>query len=241
MKPGGEGSPMKVRIAVLDPVMRTREYGRRAVLRLGHEAVAFANLDEMARAGRLISPPDMLILAGTGDAGSFVAQVRQVKAFFGDWVPVLCLASRRQLPGLADLHWDAANEVVASPNSFVELCCLARMFMQRFGVSVRESEPAWDGYRFSLTSDAVEVSGQTVRLRPLEFDLALELFCHAGQTLARERLYSVVWDRNEDTASRSLDVTISRLRQALKLAANGWNLRVVWGLGYRLEKAIPPA
>lgn len=72
------------------------------------------------------------------------------------------------------------------------------MFMRRFGVSVRESEPAWDGYRFSLMSDSVKVSGQTVRLRPLEFDLALELFCHAGHTLARERLYSVVWDKSED-------------------------------------------
>lgn len=82
----------------------------------------------------------------------------------------------------------------------------------------------------------MEVSGERAQLRAVEFDLALELFCHAGRTLTRDWLYSAVWDKGEDTQSRSLDVCISRLRRTLDLKANGWDLRAVQGLGYRLER-----
>jgi DNA-binding response OmpR family regulator len=82
----------------------------------------------------------------------------------------------------------------------------------------------------------VEVSGERSQLRAVEFDLALELFCHAGHTLTRDWLYSSVWDKGEDTQSRSLDVSISRLRRTLDLKSNGWDLRAVQGLGYRLER-----
>jgi DNA-binding response OmpR family regulator len=139
------------------------------------------------------------------------------------------------LPSLSDLHWSTTNEVIVIPTSFVEFCCVARMFMRRFGASVPDADPAWDSYRFSLTSDVAEVSGKKVHLRAVEFDLALELFCHAGHTLTRDWLYSAVWDKDEDTGSRSLDVSVSRLRRTLDLKANGWDLRAVQGLGYRLE------
>jgi DNA-binding response OmpR family regulator len=217
------------RIAVLDPAMRTREYGRRAVRRLGHQPKAFASTAELA------PEFDMVFLAVEGDAESALLQLAEVKALVGRGTPVLCLASRDQVPVLSDSHWNAANDVIVRPTSFVEFCCVARMFMRRFGVHVHESDPTWDCYRFSLMSDAVEVSGERVHLRATEVDVAFELFSHAGQTLTREWLYSTVWDKYEDTQSRTLDVCISRLRRVLDLRANGWDLRAVHGMGYRLD------
>lgn len=229
--------PEGARIAVVDPELRTREYGRRAVRRFGHQPTAFASTAEMASAGAAPTLKfDMVFLALADDAESSLLQLQEVKALVGHHTPVLCLASRKQLPSLSDLHWNATNEVIASPTSFVEFCCVARMFMRRFGVSVPEADPTWDGYRFSLASDVVDVSGERVQLRAVEFDLALELFCHAGHTLARDWLYSAVWDKGEDTQSRSLDVSISRLRRTLDIKAHGWDLRAVQGLGYRLER-----
>lgn len=224
------------RIAVLDQAMRTREYGRRAVRRLGHQPEVFGSTAEIARCGAAPAPKfDMVFLAVEGDAESSLMQLEEVKALVGHWTPVLCLASRDQVPVLSDLHWNATNEVIVSPTSFVEFCCVARMFMRRFGVNVYESDPTWDCYRFSLMSDAVEVSGERVHLRAIDFDVAFELFSHAGQTLTREWLYSTVWDKYEDTQSRTLDVSISRLRRVLDLKANGWDLRAVHGMGYRLD------
>ena len=177
------------RIAVLDPAMRTREYARRAVRRLGHQPQAFASTAEIARCGAApASKFDMVFLAIEGDAESSLMQLKEVKALVGHWTPVLCLASRDQVPVLSDLHWNATNEVIVSPTSFVEFCCVARMFMRRFGVSVSESDPAWGRYRFSLMSDAVEVAGERVHLRAIDVDVAFELFSHAGHTLTREWL-----------------------------------------------------
>jgi len=224
------------RIAVLDPTLRTREYGRRAIRRLGHQPKVFASTAEMARCGAALAPKfDMVFLAVEGDAESSLMQLKEVKALVGHWTPVLCLASPDQVPVLSDLHWNATNEVIVSPTSFVEFCCVARMFMRRFGVSVSEPDPAWDCYRFSLLSDTVEVAGERVHLRAIDSDVAFELFSHAGHTLTREWLYSTVWDNREDTQSRTLDVSISRVRRVLDLKANGWDLRAVHGMGYRLD------
>ena len=224
------------RIAVLDPAMRTREYARRAVRRLGHQPQAFASTAEIARCGAApASKFDMVFLAVEGDAESSLNQLKEVKALVGHWTPVLCLASRDQVPVLSDLHWNATNEVIVSPTSFVEFCCVARMFMRRFGVSVSESDPAWGRYRFSLMSDAVEVAGERVHLRAIDVDVAFELFSHAGHTLTREWLYSTVWDNREDMPLRTLDLSISRLRRVLDFETNGWDLLTVHGVGYRLD------
>ena len=230
------------RIAVLDPAMRTREYARRVVRRFGHHPVAFASAAEMARSDGPLAPRvDMVIMAVAKDAEASLLQLREVKALVGHRVPVLCLATRRQLPILSDLHWNAANEVIVRPASFVEFCSVARMFMRRSDVGVPEFDPTWDGYRFSLTSDVVEVSGERIHLRATDFDVALELFRHAGCTLSREWLYAAGWDKSEGTLSRSLDVSVSRLRRVLDLKAHGWSLRAVHGVGYRLDRQLARA
>lgn len=223
------------RIAVLDPALRTREHARRAVRRLGHQPHAFASAAEMARCGAAAAHKfEMVLLAVEGDADSSLMQLNEVRALVGPWTPVLCLASRDQVPLLSDLHWNAANDVIVSPASFLEFCCVARMFMRRFGVSVPKSDPGWGRYRFSLMSDTVEIAGERIHLRAIDFDVAFELFSHAGRTLTREWLYAAVWDNREDTQSRTLDVSISRLRRILDLEAHGWDLVTVYGVGYRL-------
>lgn len=180
----------------------------------------------------------MVFMAAAKDTESSLLQLREIKALVGHRVPVLCLATRKQLPMLSDLHWNAANEVIVRPTSFVEFCSVARMFMRRSDVGVPEFDPTWDGYRFSLTSDVVEVSGERIRLRATDFDVALDLFRHAGRTLSREWLYAAVWGKSEGTLSRSLDVSVSRLRQVLGLKAHGWSLRAVHGVGYRLDRQV---
>lgn len=226
---------LPVRIAVLDPVVRTREYGRRVARRLGHEPVTFTDVDEFARALAFAQEFDMIWVAVAGDAASTAAQVQEIKGLLGVRLPMLRLESPRQLPDLTEPYWNAADELIASPTSFLELCCVARMFLRQFGVDVPESELAWGCYRFSLMSDVVEISGEQVHLHPVDFDLALELFRHVGRMLTCDWLYSVVSNKVDDTQSQSLDLGISRLRRALSLEANGWNLRAVRHWGYRLD------
>lgn len=222
------------RIAILGQESRTREAARRIIRRLGHEPVVLSG----SGAGRDGPEPfKMLLLTGESDSLSSIALVREARALGGPEAPVLCVAAREQFDDLSALHRGPADQFVAKPPSFGELFGILRLFLGRLAADLPPLEREWGDYRFLMASNTVEFGGRRVQLRPDEFDLAIELFSNEGCTLGRDLLWSAVWARAWDGKSRMLDTCVSVLRRALKLASNGWELRAVWGSGYRLDNA----
>lgn len=107
--------------------------------------------------------------------------------------------------------------------------------MRNIDLSVPDVDWEWERYHFLPMMNTVEFGPHKVHLRTDEFDLATELFSHAGRTLTRKQLCEAIWDHDGHDKSRSLDACASRLRRALQLEQNGWALRAVWGAGYRLD------
>ena len=61
------------------------------------------------------------------------------------------------------------------------------------------------------------------------------LVAHRGNVVARDRLMADVWDENWYGSTKTLDVTIGRLRQKLERADVGERIVAVRGVGFRLE------
>ncbi|MFO7948647.1 MAG: winged helix-turn-helix domain-containing protein, partial [Armatimonadota bacterium] len=81
----------------------------------------------------------------------------------------------------------------------------------------------------------VTISGERVDLTPKEFELLRMLAAHAGKTVPREELLREIWDREEDTKTRTLDVHVGRLRQKIETGSDIPNIIItVPGVGYRL-------
>ena len=226
------------RVVILDPGVRLREQARRVVRRLGYEPTVLGNLAEL-RAGN-IDPTEleMVMLSGAKDARSSIALVDEARQFVGAETPMLCLVHKNQLKEVAVQRWESMDEVLGRPSSAIELSGIVRLFMRRHGIKVSEHIPKWGGYRFLTMSDIVEINGEKVLLRAVEFDLALEFFWNTGRTLTRDWLIAKVWGKGFKVDSRTLDVSVSRLRRLLRLEINGWDLRAVWGSGYRLERPL---
>jgi DNA-binding response OmpR family regulator len=91
--------------------------------------------------------------------------------------------------------------------------------------------------RVDARSRRAWVDGEELTLSSKEFDLLALLFSEDGAVLTRETLMDKVWDENWYGSTKTLDVTIGRLRQ--KLEASGARARVVAvrGVGFRLEGA----
>lgn len=86
---------------------------------------------------------------------------------------------------------------------------------------------------------AAHVAYADGRLLPLtarELALLAALARREGRVVAREELYSVVWQRPYRPCERSVDVYIARIRQKLDRAAPGWSyIHTHFGLGYRMD------
>lgn len=84
------------------------------------------------------------------------------------------------------------------------------------------------------------VAGTPVKLRLKEFQLLLALAKEPGALLTRQRLARDVWGYDHLASSRTIDVHIRRLRQAIEEASAFTYIQTVHGAGYRFEPRPKP-
>ena len=79
----------------------------------------------------------------------------------------------------------------------------------------------------------VQIDDQPVSLRPLEYKLLSVLIAEPGRVFSREDLIKIVWEMDQVSSPRLVDVHIRRLRQNLGSAADV--VETVPGFGYRAQ------
>jgi DNA-binding response OmpR family regulator len=79
------------------------------------------------------------------------------------------------------------------------------------------------------------VGGREVSLTGKEFDLLAVLAAHRDRVVSRTQLMSEVWSEGWYGSTKTLDVTVGRLRQKLERASPVDRVVTVRGVGFRLE------
>ena len=81
------------------------------------------------------------------------------------------------------------------------------------------------------------VSGNEVKLTPLEFQILTLLMQHPGRVYPIDAIYEAVWQEPAYNAANIVAVHIRKIRE--KVEANPKNpqyVKVVWGVGYKIEQ-----
>ena len=83
----------------------------------------------------------------------------------------------------------------------------------------------------------VTVDGEPVALTPIEYNILKLLISHPGQVFSSAQIYEQVWNDPAYGSENTLAVHIRHLREKIEIdpADPRW-LKVVWGLGYKMEK-----
>jgi DNA-binding response OmpR family regulator len=81
----------------------------------------------------------------------------------------------------------------------------------------------------------VSVGGAPARLRLKEFQLLLALAREPGRLMTRQKLAQEVWGYDHLASSRTIDVHIRRLRQAVEDGSAYDYIQTVHGAGYRFD------
>jgi DNA-binding response OmpR family regulator len=71
-------------------------------------------------------------------------------------------------------------------------------------------------------------------LPPKEFELLLLLASNPNRVFSREQLIEKIWGYDFFGDTRTVDVHVKRLREKIP-GESAWNLKTVWGIGYKLE------
>ena len=70
---------------------------------------------------------------------------------------------------------------------------------------------------------------------PKELELLNCLASHPNRVYTRDQLLDEVWGFEYYGDSRTIDVHVKRLREKLAGASDKWELKTVWGVGYKFE------
>ena len=137
-----------------------------------------------------------------------------------------------------------ADDYVTKPFTPMELLARVNSQLRRyrmFAEKLRDREENQNIHvigGLELNEDTVEVSvdGEPVRLTPIEYKILLLLMKSPGRVFSAEEIYERVWNEkaiNTDT----IMVHIRNIREKIESCPKEPKyLKVVWGVGYKIEK-----
>ncbi len=84
---------------------------------------------------------------------------------------------------------------------------------------------------------SVTVDGESVSLTPIEYNILRLLLQSPGRVYSTGQIYELVWNDPSLGSENTVAVHIRHLREKLEIdPANPTYIKVVWGLGYKMEK-----
>jgi DNA-binding response OmpR family regulator len=216
----------------------------RALAREGHEVTRVAlGADGLARVAE--GGIDLVLLdLGLPDIdGLEVCRQLRDNGYDGG---VLMLTARSSELDRVDGLDVGADDYLAKPFGLAELQARTRALLRRTtrGAAASGAPEAAEADRAAGAVHGLRVDRDARRawageheltLTEKEFDLLAQLWSSRGTVLTREALMDAVWDENWFGSTKTLDVTMARLRQKLESAGLGGLITTVRGVGFRFD------
>ena len=135
-----------------------------------------------------------------------------------------------------------ADDYITKPFDPAEVVARVKSQLRRYTKLGAAPEPEKEG-RWSvgpITLDeetkAITVDGEAVSLTPIEYNILRLLIKHPGRIYSSTQIYELVWNESALGAENAVSVHIRHLRQKIEIdPSDPRYLKVVWGLGYKLE------
>ncbi|MCT2535163.1 response regulator transcription factor [Aquibacillus koreensis] len=134
-----------------------------------------------------------------------------------------------------------ADDYVTKPFNPMELVARVKSQLRRY-VSFGTYEGAnktinLHGLTLDQSAKEVKVDGEQVKLTPIEYKIVELLMTHAGRVFSIDEIYERVWNEPGYNAENTVAVHIRKIREKIEIdGKNPRYLKVVWGIGYKMEK-----
>ena len=135
-----------------------------------------------------------------------------------------------------------ADDYITKPFDPAEVVARVRSQLRRYtrlgGAPEPERAGRWSVGPITLDEEdkTVTVDGEGVALTPIEYNILRLLIRHPGRIYSSAQIYELVWNESAFGAENAVSVHIRHLRQKLEInPSEPRYLKVVWGLGYKLE------
>lgn len=156
-------------------------------------------------------------------------------------IPIIMLSAKAEdsdkIHGLSV----GADDYVTKPFHPMELVARVKSQMRRYvklgTYNEQQSKIAVQGLVLDQESKEVTLDGESVKLTPIEFKITELLMANAGRVFSIQEIYERVWNEPAYNAENIVAVHIRKIREKIEVdPKNPRFLKVVWGIGYKIEK-----
>ena len=184
------------------------------------------------------SRPDMCLLDIMMPKMDGLVVCREVRKF--STLPIIMLTAKgEEFDKLLGLEL-GADDYITKPFSPREVLARVKAVLRRMH-ELREEEKSKHLVVSNLDIDMgafiVKLGGQVVPCTPKEIEILWTLASNPGMVFSREHLLQSIWGYDFLGDTRAVDSHIKRIRAKLCQMGNPWDIKTVWGVGYRFEIA----
>lgn len=135
-----------------------------------------------------------------------------------------------------------ADDYVTKPFNPLELIARVKSHLRRYtklGTIADEDKNVYCVGGLCINDDMkqVFVDDELVKLTPIEYSILFLLAKNAGRVFSIEQIYENIWNEEAIGADNTVAVHIRHIREKIEINPKEPRyLKVVWGIGYKVEK-----
>lgn len=156
-------------------------------------------------------------------------------------IPIIMLSAKAEdsdkIHGLSV----GADDYVTKPFHPMELMARVKSQLRRYvhlgTIKEQKSIIQIEGLALDMDAKEVTLDGESVRLTPIEYKITELLITNAGRVFSIGDIYQRVWNEPAYNAENIVAVHIRKIREKIEAdPKNPRYVKVVWGIGYKIEK-----
>ncbi|MCX7615135.1 MAG: response regulator transcription factor [Clostridiales bacterium] len=128
-----------------------------------------------------------------------------------------------------------ADDYIVKPLEMREVIARIRAVLRRYEPEDMPKVLTFDNLVIDKQAYELVVKNKPIDAPPKEIELLYFLAASPNRVFTRAQLLDDVWGFDYFGDTRTVDVHIKRLREKLEGVSNHWELKTVWGVGYKFE------
>ncbi len=172
-----------------------------------------------------------VMLPGT-DGWQVLRNIRNISK-----VPVIMLTAKGETYDKVMGLELGADDYMVKPFEMKELIARIKAVLRRYdgADSAVSTVTEYDGLCIDIVNHTLEVGGKRIDVPPKELELLYFLASNPNKAYSRDALLNEVWGYEYYGDTRTVDVHVKRIREKIENASAAWELKTVWGIGYKFE------
>ena len=203
--------------------------------REGYQLLSAYDGEEAVRHVRQ-SRPDMMLLDIMMPKMDGLVVCREIRKTSN--IPIIMLTAKgEEFDKLLGLEL-GADDYIAKPFSPREVLARVKAVLRRMYELKEDSKGTRlvvSNLDIDMGAFIVKLNGQNVPCTPKEIEILWTLASNPGMVFSREHLLQSIWGYDFLGDTRAVDSHIKRIRAKLGQPGNTWEIKTVWGVGYRFE------